>query len=276
MASHPCLTTPTVPVSISTTSPAESPAAARDAAQDAARALAPAAASHCGRAARLARGVAAAMLWTANAAFFALAVAPVFLAAFTLHGILLFAWRPAEERTLPANAPVVIVLGGGAWHSDPRIGRVSRFERGVAIVEAGHADWIHFSGGGGSPPEAERLAEMARERLPDARITFEGASQTTLQNAWFTAAELGPIPPGAILVTDATHLFRAWAAFAWTGARAVVPMPAEDFGLRDPEARMAQVWREAAGVWLNALRVLAFALAGGGPENVAILARDAP
>lgn len=224
------------------------------------------------RARRPGRRLAAAL----NAAFFAVTLLPILIVAFTLHGILLFAWRPAAERSLPETAPLVIVLGGGAWHSDPETGRVSRFDRAVALVEAGHGDWIHFTGGGGAPPEAERLAEMARARLPGTRITFEGRSRTTLQNAYFTAAEIGPLPPGAILVTDATHLFRAWLAFAWVGARAVVPIPAEDFGLPAPERRSARIWREAAGVWVNALRVASFALAGGGPEHADILARGTP
>jgi uncharacterized SAM-binding protein YcdF (DUF218 family) len=199
----------------------------------------------------------------------------VLLVAFSLHAVLLVAARPIEHRALPEHAPLVVVLGGGALlRADPQRGITNRFERGIGLIEAGIARRIHFTGAGleGETSEGERMANLARERVPHAEVTFEGRSLSTLQNAYFTALEIGPLPPGSILVTDAAHLLRAWAAFTWMGARGLVLVPANDFPGLPQRDQERMVWREAAGLWVNLGRIVAFTLAGGDPDDAHLLA----
>jgi uncharacterized SAM-binding protein YcdF (DUF218 family) len=181
-------------------------------------------------------------------------VAFAFLA--TVHAVLLFAHRPLEARNLPDSAPLVIVLDAGA-----------RFDRGVQLVREGRADWIHFSAGEGNRI-SEIYAERARVLLPDATITTESRSLTTLQNAVFSMEELGTIPAGTILVTDNWHLFRAWLSFRWAGAEQLHLAPATDSGVVGLPTR--RVLREAVAVWLNAGRVATYSalrLLGRNPDS---------
>lgn len=178
----------------------------------------------------------------------------------TIHAILVFAQRPLEARELPATAPLVVVLDAG-----------KRFDLGVRLVQEGRADWIHFSAGEGVGI-AERYAARARLVLPDARITTESRSLTTLQNAYFTVDELGAIPPDTILVTDAEHLFRAWLSFRWAGAAALHLAPATDF----TPAALGRVVREAVAVWVTVGRIAVFSglgLLGHDPDTAILAAR---
>jgi uncharacterized SAM-binding protein YcdF (DUF218 family) len=177
----------------------------------------------------------------------------------TAAAIVLVARTPLEERGLPASAPVVIVLDAAA-----------RFDLGVRLIREGRSDWIHFSAGEGQRI-ARLYAERARPLLPDAVITTEDRSLTTLQNAYFTAQVLGAIPPGSILVTHPVHLLRAWLCFRWAGAEHLHLAPAERFEALPPEGRRKDVLRETVGLWLTAGRMLAFAALsrlGHGPEDM--------
>ncbi len=192
--------------------------------------------------------------------------------ALTAFGVTLLAWRPLDERRLPDRAPMIIVLGGG-MAADGTLGYVTerRFDDAMALFTEGRAPRIHFSGGDihRGVTEGALMAETARARLPDAGISFEDRSHSTLQNALFTVEALGEVPPGTLLVSDATHLFRAWLAFQWAGARGLVPVPS--FGLDEipPGDRSRRLLREAAAIWMNAGRVAVFGLrrlAGGDRE----------
>jgi uncharacterized SAM-binding protein YcdF (DUF218 family) len=207
------------------------------------------------------RGVAALRLvWgTLAAALLALAL--------TAHGIVVLGLRGPERRAMPERAPLVVVLGAG-MAADGTLGvhTITRFEAGLRLVEAGIADRIHFSGGDihRGIREGALMAEIARARLPGATITFEDRSRSTLQNAHFTVAAIGRLPAGTILVTDAIHLFRAWAAFTWAGSGALAFYPAKPM---DPRPAR-QIARETAGVWLNLVRILRYtALVAGGRDG---------
>lgn len=181
-------------------------------------------------------------------------VAGIVAVALTAHGVVVLGLRGPERRALPERAPLVVVLGAG-MAADGTLGvhTITRFEAGMRLIEAGIADRIHFSGGDihRGIREGALMAEIARARLPRATITFEDRSRSTLQNAHFTVATIGRLPAGTILVTDAIHLFRAWAAFTWAGSGALAFHPAKPFG-PDPARLIA---RETAGVWLNFARI---------------------
>lgn len=197
-------------------------------------------------------------------------VAGLVAVALTAHGIVVLGLRGPERRALPERAPLVVVLGAG-MAADGTLGvhTVTRFEAGLRLVEAGIADRIHFSGGDihRGIREGALMAELAGARLPGATITFEDRSRSTLQNAHFSVATIGRLPAGTILVTDAIHLFRAWAAFSWAGSGALAFHPAKPLG-PDPARLVA---RETAGVWLNVARIARYTarVAGGADRNAA-------
>jgi len=176
---------------------------------------------------------------------------------FTFLAVGLTAFRSLDRRPPPVSAPMIVVLGAGTA-ADGTLGSntIPRFELGLALLDAGVSDRIHFTGGEEhrGVTEGPLMAEIARERFPDARITSEGRSRSTLQNAFFTVQQIGPIPPGSILVTDAVHLFRGWASFRWAGSGALVLMPATDLASIPATDRSRRILHETLAVWLNAGR----------------------
>lgn len=205
--------------------------------------------------------------------------AGIIAVALSAHGVVVLGLRGPERRALPDRAPLVVVLGAG-MAADGTLGihTITRFEAGMALVEAGITERIHFSGGDihRGIREGALMAEIARARLPGATITFEDRSRSTLQNAHFTVEEIGRLPAGTILVTDAIHLFRAWAAFVWAGTGALAFHPAKPFGPHPAR----QIARETAGVFLNLGRIARFtALRASGHDRAvaaAVLAGGQP
>ncbi len=223
-----------------------------------------------------------AVLRAAAAAFAFFAYGALLLLALTLHGVVLFGFRDAAKRALPDRAPLVVVLGAG-MAADGTLGihTVTRLNAALRLIEAGRAGWIHFAGGDTHRgiTEGELMARLARERFPDLRITHEDRSLSTLQNAWFTVDQIGRLPAGTILVTDASHLFRAWAAFAWARSPALIPYPAKPFTEPFGPALLDRLLREAAGTWLNAWRGLRYRLAlraGAVPAEADALLAETP
>lgn len=219
--------------------------------------------------------------WSVAGVLTWLAAALVFAAAMTVAGVAFLGFRDPAVRSLPDSVPLVIVVGGG-MAADGTLGSttIPRFEAGLAILAEGRAARIHFSGGDmhAGVTEGSLMARIARERFPDAVITFEDRSQSTLQNALFSVETLGTVPPGTVLITDPVHLFRAWAAFQWAGAHGLLPVPA--WPVTDiPQAdRWRRILREAAAVWMNAGRAAVFsardALGADRAETLPILAGD--
>jgi uncharacterized SAM-binding protein YcdF (DUF218 family) len=201
--------------------------------------------------------------WSVAGVLAGLAGALVFAFALTVLAVALLAYRDPAARSLPDAVPLVIVLGGG-MAADGTLGSttIPRFEAGLALLAEGRAGRIHLSGGDrlAGVTEGALMASMARKRLPGAVVTFEDRSQSTLQNALFSVETLGSVPPGTILVTDPVHLFRAWAAFQWAGARGLLPVPAWPFADIPPAERPRRVLGEAVAVWVNAGRAAAFSL----------------
>lgn len=210
----------------------------------------------------------------------ALVAAGVVAFALTVLGVLLLAWPKAGDAGPAPVAPLVIVLGAGmAADGTLGVNTIRRFEDGLALIAAGRAQRIHFSGGDihRGVTEGSLMAEIARARFPEATITFEDRSRSTLQNAWFTMQVLGPLPEGSLLVTDAVHLFRAWASFQWAGARGLVPVQSLRLNEIAPAERPRRVLSEAMAVWLNVGRAAVFSvrrLLGAEPEAIVPLLAD--
>ena len=191
----------------------------------------------------------------------------------TIFGVTLLAWTVPDPARVP-TAPMIIVLGAGmAADGTLGVNTIRRFEDGLALVEMGRADRIHFSGGDihRGITEGSLMARTARARFPEVEITYEDRSRSTLQNAWFTLETLGEVPPGSLLVTDSVHLFRAWASFQWAGARGLVPVAALRLDEIPKAERPRRILREALGVWLNGGRAVVFSLRrlfGAEPEKI--------
>lgn len=148
-----------------------------------------------------------------------------------------FAPQPPEQTP---RADAIVVLGGVTAAPIPPRATVEvhdafdRLLHGVRLWKAGRAPVLVLSGGvitylvGSDVPEAERLATMAGEQgVPRRAMLLESASRNTRENAVYTArllAENGL--KRVLLVTSASHMRRACAAFRQAGVE-VVPAPTD-------------------------------------------------
>ena len=146
--------------------------------------------------------------------------------------------------TQASGAIAIVVLGGGSRASSPDYGGGGLEPE--AIARAAYAIQLSrrldlpllFSGGKpGRDTTAESEAESARRfwiglGIDPGRITVEGLSRDTAENALYTKKTVGKGP--VILVTSAWHMPRAMLAFKRQGIVAI-PAPTDytrDFGQR--------------------------------------------
>lgn len=170
-------------------------------------------------------------------------------------------WEPTDIKV-----DLIIVLGGGmspkgSLHTSSTV----RVDKGVSLYKTGVAPRIHFTGGLASPnaPSAgEQMAARALEAgVPDAVISFEGASYSTLQNALFSKPDwLGA--GHIVLVTEGFHLPRSWATFKAFGAHKITLVSARRFRGERIRSGIRMTLREALAVWFNAGRFLVWQVAG--------------
>ena len=172
----------------------------------------------------------------------------------------------ATEDRPRTPAPLAVVLGSGLA-SDTELGRRSgaRLETAIRLHAEGRVERLHFTGASrGSVSVAEVMRDYAVARgVPARAITVETRSQTTLQNALFTLREIGPLPPGTILLTDSMHLPRAWVSFVWAGAgTALVLVPADPVHDVTLGRRLGFLARESIAIWLNLGRIIVTSVLG--------------
>lgn len=131
-------------------------------------------------------------------------------------GLFIAMYKAPEQ--LP-EAQAIVILGGNSGSNGALIGETAeRFAHGASLFEAGTAPRLVLTGGG-MPPVAPDMANAARTAgIPEDALLIEAASQSTLQNALFTAdfEALDKTQP-IILVSQRYHLPRAWASFRWAG-----------------------------------------------------------
>jgi uncharacterized SAM-binding protein YcdF (DUF218 family) len=139
------------------------------------------------------------------------------------------------ERIYPVPAPAVraeavIVLAGTVDLSRSTSGRIEFYDRperiieGARLVKEGRARWLVISGRSGDPlrmdaSESRLLGRFAQEYgVPAASILLEEESQTTAENASFTARMLRERGVRtAFLVTSGFHMPRSMACFRKAG-----------------------------------------------------------
>jgi uncharacterized SAM-binding protein YcdF (DUF218 family) len=206
----------------------------------------------------------------------ALLLTALALASFaTVYGS--FAHPPPAPYLNPTNAaPIAVVLAAGVRDGalDRRSG--ARTETGVRLYLEGRVGRLHSTGGSRGPtPAAALMRDYAIARgVPPEAISVETESRTTIENAVLTTEALGRLPRGAVLVTDAAHLPRAWASFVWAGQRGLALVPAHQPPAETRAHRASFIGRETLAVWLTAGRMAAVSALlrlGAEPEDTAPL-----
>lgn len=136
-----------------------------------------------------------------------------------------------ETSSKPKPAPVLIVLGGESGE---------RTDRALELMRAGSAPKILFSGAGS---EQTAKAKLREAKISETRLILESKSNSTYENAQFTAARLRDLKiTNAILVTSWYHSRRALACFHAAAPEihfqsAPTPPSVTDYGI--PTARDA-------------------------------------
>lgn len=156
--------------------------------------------------------------------------------------------RPLEERypsspTLP-EITGIIVLGGGEeaglsarWNQVVLGESAERFTGAMALARVKPEASVVFTGGSaaldniGSVSRAHAaVAErfFTEQGLDPARLTLEGASRNTAENATLTHTLINPKPDETwVLVTSAFHMPRSVASFQAAGWEGIVPWPVD-------------------------------------------------
>lgn len=175
------------------------------------------------------------------------AAAIVLLAACTLLPVGRWATLPLEDRfpppgTYPAQVDGVVVLGGGVdgditrARGQPSFGET--MERFAAIPELARrypTARLLFTGGNAwsagsdADTEAAVIAQfLARQGLPEGRVTLEDRARSTRDNAVFSLALAHPQPGERwLLVTSAMHMPRSIGVFRMAGWPEMQPWPVD-------------------------------------------------
>lgn len=127
-----------------------------------------------------------------------------------------------------ARGDVLIVLGGSVLSEDV-IGQ-DTYLRSVYAVRAWREGGFRkiLLSGGGPGPVSERMRDfLLAHGVPGEVILLETNSQSTRENALFTARMLGSTPGTKVLMTSDYHMYRAWRAFRKAGLD-VLPRPIPD------------------------------------------------
>jgi uncharacterized SAM-binding protein YcdF (DUF218 family) len=144
-------------------------------------------------------------------------------------------WRYPPEERRPDDAEAIVVLGGGIHLPDAT--RLRAEMNSDSLVRCLHAAVVYRQGkpcpvvvcggriapGPSTPPLAHLMRDFLRDQgLDDADLIVEDRSRTTHENAVECRKLLEQRRIGkVILVTDATHMFRALRSFRKQGIQAV-------------------------------------------------------
>lgn len=142
-----------------------------------------------------------------------------------------YATRLSENWT-EADGDILIVLA--AEEEAPNIIGLSSYWRCVYAIRAwrsGHFHTIVVSGGPQPGADEPRAVVMGRflesNGIPHDKIFLEQRSESTRENALFTAQMIAGWPGKKVLLSSDYHMFRARRAFEAAGL-AVVPRPVPD------------------------------------------------
>jgi uncharacterized SAM-binding protein YcdF (DUF218 family) len=145
-------------------------------------------------------------------------------------------WIPQDSGHA---AEALVLLGRGGELSR------SRIDPAIEMWQANRAPLIFLSGN----VDAERMARALVNRgVPQSAIQLEGCSQTTEENALFTAVSLQPQGiDQIILITDPPHMLRSWLTFRSLGFE-VIPHMSPGLNSREGYHLPVGVLREYVGL----------------------------
>lgn len=146
-------------------------------------------------------------------------------------------WVPPDSGR-PADALVLLGRGGELSRS--------RIDPALELWQANRAPLIFLSGN----VDAERMARALKNQgVPQSAIQLEGCSQTTEENALFTAVSLQPQGiDQIILITDPPHMLRSWLTFRSLGFE-VIPYMSPGLDRRKGYQLPVGVLREYVGLF---------------------------
>jgi uncharacterized SAM-binding protein YcdF (DUF218 family) len=202
--------------------------------------------------------------------FVALTVISTPAVAHLSQGTLEWRFPPTEQR--PDGAEAIVVLGGGIEPADATRRRAALSSS--TLVRCMHAAAVYCQGktcpvivsggrvdaGSSTPPIALLMRDFLRDQgVKDADLIVEDRSRTTYENAVECCKLLEQRHIGkVILVTDATHMFRALRTFHKQGIDAVPSACAHratqfDWGVFDflPSANAVQNHQRTIHEWLG-------------------------
>lgn len=167
-----------------------------------------------------------------------------------LYGLLCVALVVGSDRftarctAVVQPADIAVVLGGGSMPEQLTPVTLERTMTGIALYERGVVQHLHMTGGGDFPGRTpgELMAELAiAAGVPPDRVSHEGASRSTLQNALFSRDALSR-DTTRLLVTDPYHTWRGAFSFALAGRPASVCATADSMQSRRARLRETAAW----------------------------------
>lgn len=146
----------------------------------------------------------------------------------------------------------IVVLGCAIRDGRPSSALARRIELGVRAHEEIRCAPIVASGGKrwSRHVECEVIRDILLTRAPAAEVLLEAQSQSTFENAHFTAALLAKLGVRRVMIaTCGWHLPRAITNFRRCGLDAVGPPPA---WIESPRPSLGRRVREQVSAWLDA------------------------
>ena len=150
------------------------------------------------------------------------------------------------------QAPYLIVLGGDSIR-EGMMGETSYWRSLYAVDVWKEGSVRHMILSGDANTTAAMRAWIVGQGVPAGAITVEGRSQTTRENALFTASLLRDAPGPFLLLTSDIHMFRARRAFRKAGLE-VQPRPAPDAFKRSNDWRNR--WRVVLDIGTECAKIL--------------------
>lgn len=164
-----------------------------------------------------------------------LALIATFPPVVTLANYLLVSPLPQDTGE---RVDAIVVLGRGSITGD-------RAVVAAELWQAGRAPKVFVSGHGDAPNLVKQLRNYG---VPDSAVASEDCSQTTEENAQFTARLLQPLGVQHILlVTDPPHMLRSWMTFERVGFQVIPHGNALPHGLSHRKHALT-IYREYAGL----------------------------
>lgn len=149
----------------------------------------------------------------------------------------------------------IVALGAGFDDSGLDSDARDRLDAAVSLYHRGIAPRLHVTGGGwdGKTGGGLMQARAIAAGVPEAAITAETLSQSTLQNALFSVPFLEDRPE-FVLVTEGFHVWRSWLSFSWAGLTPAKACASSAFSVYGRRGTVTMIASGSVKLWGNAVR----------------------